>query len=248
MKGVILGLNPRANIIDLAHELKPGDIRAGAFSLMTSYRFFPKGTIHVVVIDPGVGSTRKAVAIKTANYCFLGPDNGVLSWALAKEKILEVRSLENEKLFLNTVSQTFHGRDIFAPVAANLSKGIPLRALGPPLKGFVRLNWPEPRRRGKELRGEVVYIDRFGNAITNLDRASLRLIGNGGIGVSLRRGRSCPLGAFYQAVPHGKSVAVLGSSGFLEIAINGGSAEKSLGLAPGASVVLTATGTRNRSR
>jgi S-adenosylmethionine hydrolase len=246
MKGVILSLNPRATVVDLVHELKPGDVRGGAFSLLTSYRFFPKGTIHVVVVDPGVGSKRTALAVKTGNFCFLGPNNGVLSWALAKEKILEIRALENEKLFLKDVSRTFHGRDVFAPVAAHLSKGVPFKKLGPVLKDFDRLEWPAPLRKGKEIRGEFVYIDRFGNAITNIAEEDLRLFGKGEVRVSVGRGRTCPLASFYQAVPDGKPVAVPGSSGFLEIAINGGSAKKSLGLATRASVVLMET--HNRSR
>src|SRR5438034_5870447 len=110
MKGIIVGVNPRGSIIDITHDISPGDIRAGAFALAASCRFFPKGTIHVAVVDPGVGSHRKAIAVQTANYFFVGPDNGVLSWALRQEKIKTIRALENEKYFLHPVSSTFHGR------------------------------------------------------------------------------------------------------------------------------------------
>src|ERR1019366_9340383 len=117
MKGVIASLAPTARVIDLTHDLPPGDIRGGAFALAASCRFFPKGTVHVAVVDPGAGSLRKAIAVQTANGVFVGPDNGVLSWALAKEKIKAIHALENEAYFLRPVSRTFHGRDVFAPVA-----------------------------------------------------------------------------------------------------------------------------------
>src|ERR1017187_10157320 len=145
MKGVIASLAPTTRVIDLTHELPSGDIRGGAFALAASHRFFPKGAIHVIVVDPGVGSARKAIAVQTANGVFVGPDNGVLSWALAKERLRAIHALENEVYFLQPISRNFHGRDIFAPVAAHLSRGVPIQKLGPALKEFVRLGWPEPR-------------------------------------------------------------------------------------------------------
>src|SRR5208283_126339 len=145
MKGVILSRCPRAAIVDITHEIPAGDIRAGAFALAAGCRFFPKGTVHVAVVDPGVGSARHAIVVQTANYFFVGPDNGVLSFALAKEKIKTIRRLENKGIFLQPVSCTFHGRDIFAPVAARLCRGFPIHKLGPLQKDFVRLPWPEPR-------------------------------------------------------------------------------------------------------
>src|SRR3989442_15159550 len=163
MKGVILGIAPRAAIVDITHEIPAGDIRAGAFALRASYRFFPKGTVHVVVVDPGVGSERKAIVVETDNYFFIGPDNGVLSWALAKERIKTIRALENEHYFLHPISGTFHGRDIFAPVAAHLASGVPTRKLGPVSKDFMRLPWPEPKRARNRIEAKIVCIDRFGN-------------------------------------------------------------------------------------
>src|SRR5262245_4734331 len=124
MKGVILGINPRATIVDLTHGIPAGDVRTGAFALAAGYRFFPKGTVHVAVVDPGVGGKRGALAVQTANYFFVGPDNGVLSFALRDEKIKAIYRLENRELFMKAVSHTFHGRDVFAPVAAYLSRGI----------------------------------------------------------------------------------------------------------------------------
>jgi len=240
MKGVILGIAPRAAIVDITHEIPAGDIRAGAFALAAGYRFFPKGTVHVAVVDPGVGGARKAIAVQTANYLFVGPDNGVLSWALAKEKIRAIRALENEAYFLKPTSQTFHGRDIFAPVAAHLSRGVPIQKIGPAMKDFVRLAWPEPRVRRDGFEGEVVYIDHFGNAITNLEGRLLPRSARAACEIHGRRRRLCPLRTFYQAVAPKTPVALVGSSGFLEIVINGGSAEKALGVRIGTRVVLHA--------
>jgi S-adenosylmethionine hydrolase len=240
MKGVIASIAPQCTVVDLTHDLPPGNIRGGAFALAASHRFFPKGTIHVAVIDPGVGSRRKAIAVQTANGVFVGPDNGVLSWALAKEKLRAIHALENEAYFLQPVSQTFHGRDIFAPVAAHLSRGVPIQKLGPALKDIVRLAWPEPRARRGGFKGEVVYIDRFGNAITNLEGALLPSSARATCEIHGRCRRLCPLRTFDQGVAPKTPVALVGSSGFLEIAINGGSAEKALGVRIGTRVVLRA--------
>jgi hypothetical protein len=238
MKGVVLGIQPRAKVVDITHEVPAGNIRGGAFALAAACRFFPKGTVHVAVVDPGVGSARRAIAVQTAEHWFVGPDNGVLSWALATQKVGAIHALENEAYFLSPVSRTFHGRDIFAPVAAHLSRGVPIGKLGPALKGFVRLDWQKPRELRGGIEGEVVYIDRFGNAITNLGSD---LFGGAKWAVwevHAQRRRRCPVKPFYQAVAPGCLVALVGSSGFLEIAVNGGSAEKVLGLKVGMRVLL----------
>jgi len=227
MKGVILGIQPSATAVSITQEIPPGDVRAGAFALMASYHYFPKGTVHVAVVDPGVGSARRAVAVQTERYFFVGPDNGVLSFALAREKIKSIRQLTNENYFLRSVSQTFHGRDVFAPVAGHLSRGVPIQKFGPALKEFARLDWPHPRITRARIEGEVVYIDRFGNAITNIANESLR--GSSWL-VFAKRKRLCSVQTCYQSVRNGVPVAVPGSSGLLEIAVNGGSAEKKLGL------------------
>ena len=248
MKGVIAGIAPNVNAIDLTHELRPGDIRGGAFALAASHRFFPKGTIHVVVVDPGVGSQRRAIAVRTPTGIFVGPDNGVLSWALAKERITAIHALENEAYFLQPVSGTFHGRDIFAPVAAHLARGVPIRRVGPALKDFVRLDWPPPRQRSGTVAGEVIYVDRFGNGITNLESRLLRGTGRASCEVHARGRWLCPVRAFYQAAEPKTPVVVVGSSGFLEIAVNGGSAEAALGVRIGTGVVLRAGLIKRASR
>ena len=236
VKGVIHAIEPRAAIIDLTHEVAPGDIRAAAFTLAASFRFFPAGTVHVAVVDPGVGGARHALAVQTQKYFFVGPDNGVLSWALRREGIRAVHALEDSTFFLKPVSRTFHGRDIFAPVAARLCQGIPIKKLGPSLSDYVRLDWPEPRALSHGLRGEVVYIDRFGNAITNIAVANLPR--ERALEVFLTGKKVCPLAQTYGSVPAGQPVAVRGSSGFLELAINGGNAARKLRIHVGASVLV----------
>jgi S-adenosylmethionine hydrolase len=233
MKGVILQLNSRARLVDLTHGVPAGDIRAGAFALAAACKFFPRGTVHVVVVDPGVGSAREAIALETDRFFFVGPDNGVLSWAVRGERIRKVCALRTQKYFLPEISHTFHGRDIFAPVAAYISRGLAIEKLGPPVRQFVRLHWPEPHMTKKQLEGEIVYIDRFGNAITNLDCASLKQFNSSRLEVVVNGKRLCTVESSYTAVGLRKAVAVIGSSGFLEIAINGSSAAKTFGLVPG---------------
>ena len=236
MKGVILSIAPRAKVVDITHEIPGGDIRAGAFALAASYRFFPRKAIHVAVVDPGVGSRRTAIAVQTADYFFVGPDNGVLSLALAKERIKSIHRLTNEKFFLQPVSQTFHGRDVFAPVAAHLCEGVAIRKFGPEQKYFTRLDWSGPRQNRGTLQGEVVYIDRFGNAITNIGSVVLAQSKQSSLAIFVKQKRLCPMKDFYQAVPSGRPVGVIGSSGFLEIAVNGGSAAQKFGLKIGDAV------------
>jgi hypothetical protein len=224
--------------VDIAHEIPAGDIRAGAFALAASFKFFPKGTVHVAVVDPGVGSLRRAIAVQTANYILIGPDNGVLSLALAREIIRAVHQITNERLFRRTVSQTFHGRDIFAPVAAYLSKGLPLGKVGAPIKEIVKLSWPEPQRTANLIKGEIAYIDRFGNAITNIDNAALTARVEHGCEIIVKGKPLCGVQQFYEAVPSGNAVAVPGSSGFLELAMNGGSIARKLDLSVGERVIV----------
>jgi S-adenosyl-L-methionine hydrolase (adenosine-forming) len=146
MKGVLLGIQPRAQLVDITHHIPAGDIEAGAFALAASFRFFPRGTVHLVVVDPGVGTTRAALAVETAQYKFVGPDNGVLSLALPQDPPTAMCRLENTKYFLKEVSHTVHGRDLFAPVAAHLSRGVSLNELGSQAYDYVRLTVAEPKK------------------------------------------------------------------------------------------------------
>ncbi|MCS7049226.1 MAG: SAM-dependent chlorinase/fluorinase [Verrucomicrobiae bacterium] len=219
MRGVILSLYPKAQVVDITHEIAAGDVRAAAFALAVSYRCFPTGTVHVAVVDPGVGSDRPAVVVKTDAGFFVGPDNGVLSWALREETVHEVRRIENTAWMRQPVSRTFHGRDVFAPVAARIAMGMPWQQVGPVVAGFERLAWPE--------KSQVLYVDRFGNAITNI-RTKPRCVTVGG--------RSVRVVDFYQQGARDEPVALMGSSGFLEIAINGGNAAAVLGLRVGTPV------------
>lgn len=235
MKGVILRTAPNASIVDLTHGIAPGDIRAGAFALAAAYHYFPAGTIHVAVVDPGVGSERAGAVIETENYFFVEPDNGVFSFALRGERLRSIHRLENPKFQLTEVSRTFHGRDVFAPAAAHLSRGVPAGQFGPRVHDLVQLDWPEPAATRSGLRGEVVHLDHFGNAITNLPAS--RVLASGATKVTVG-GKTVPLRECYADVPRGKPVAVIGSSGLLEIAINGGNAAKALKLKCGSKVSL----------
>ena len=234
MKGVIAMRCESTRVIDLTHGVPAGDIRAGAFALMSGCRFFPRHSVHVAVVDPGVGGDRPAIAVDTADAFFVGPDNGVLSWALRHEEVRAIHRLENADYFRDGVSATFHGRDVFAPVAAEIALGVPVSHFGPPTDEFVELAWPETSRDTAGLRGVVLYVDRFGNAITNIPHAELPAAS--GLTVRYAGGDLCRTAACYQAVGNGEAVAVPGSCGYLEIAVNGGSAAEDLGLAAGVSV------------
>src|SRR5271166_4685381 len=167
MKGVILGLQPLAQIVDITHEIQPFEVVQGAFVIAQAYSYFPKGSIHVVVIDPGVGSTRRPILAEMAGQYFVAPDNGVLSMVFSRE-LAKVRHITNEKFFLKPLSRTFHGRDVFAPVAASLAKGVPAGRFGKPIDDYLRLSLEKPNRTGKRVwTGTVLKVDRFGNLVTN---------------------------------------------------------------------------------
>ena len=241
LKGVILSIAPRVTVVDITHAIPGGDVRAGAFALAASCRFFPRGTVHVAIVDPGVGSKRAGIAVRTSDYFFVGPDNGVLSWALASEKVRSIRRLENQKHFLRPVSSTFHGRDIFAPVAARLSAGLPFGELGPEQTELVRLPWPAVRQRGDEIAGEIVHVDCFGNAITNIDHKALARFDRTRCSIFLPGRATIGLKRFYQEIPKGRGAGIISSSGFLEIAVNRGSAAKKFTLKAGDKVVVRAS-------
>jgi S-adenosylmethionine hydrolase len=168
MKGVILTINPQASFVDLSHHVSPHSIEEAAYLLKSSYRYFPEGTVHVAVVDPGVGSARRPLLIKTARYYFLGPDNGVFSYVLKDEEEVEVREIENQQYRLKSVGHTFDGRDLFAPSAAWLTKGVPASSFGRVIRDPIRLSVIEPSRQDNGLVGRIEHVDRFGNLISNL--------------------------------------------------------------------------------
>ena len=246
MKGVIASINPNAKVIDISHCVPLGDIRAGAFALMAAYRYFPAKTIHVAVVDPGVGSKRRSIVVETERYIFIGPDNGVLSWALRGERLKSIHWLENRKLALAERSATFHGRDVFAPAAAHLSRGATVSSVGPKAKSFVELPWLEPGWRGDALEGEVIYIDHFGNAITNISKNDLNPFKGAEVRILIGK-RAIALGFCYAGAKAGKPLGVVNSANYLEIAVNGGSAAQKLKLRIGAPVTVGVEGGHRQS-
>src|SRR4030043_1300706 len=173
MKGVILSINPQCTLVDITHQVSPHDIREGAFILAQTYSTFPKGTIHLAVVDPGVGSARKPILIVTKNYFFVGPDNGLFAFAVKRETLKQVVVLTNQKFFLSEISSTFHGRDIFAPVATYLSLGVKPESFGPSIKSWHEISFPDPAMKQGNLIGEIVHIDTFGNLVCNIDYKNL---------------------------------------------------------------------------
>ena len=229
MKGVILYINPGCRIIDLAHEIPSRGILEAAFILGHSYQYFPKGSIHVVVVDPGVGSERRPIVMEADEHFFLGTDNGVFSFIHQKSKSFRVFELSRCEYFLPEVSDTFHGRDIFAPAAAHLSRGIPLQSLGNEITDFVRIDIPEPRIGKKEMGGEIIYIDGFGNLVTNLSKKLINDFTRGNIfHIIIGDKRLNRISRCYSEVPEGELIGIFGSAGYLEISVNWGNAELEL--------------------
>jgi hypothetical protein len=238
MKGVITSICPSAQVIDLTHQVPPQDIATGAFLLDVSVDYFPEGAIHVAVVDPGVGTARKPVALRTAKAFFVGPDNGIFTLVLQRQQLLQAICLDNPRYHLPTVSSTFHGRDIFAPVAAHIACGVSVEELGTPIHRLQRLPLPRIRVDWQGIRATVVHIDRFGNAITNLTRDNYEAwrtrwdVKEPAVQVAASD-IFLPIATTYGEVARGKPLALFGSSGRLEIAVNGGSAALELALRRG---------------
>ncbi|HET9982309.1 MAG TPA: SAM-dependent chlorinase/fluorinase [Longimicrobiales bacterium] len=238
MKGVIASIAPAAVVEDAAHDLPPGDVHAAAWALGRYWRLYPPGTIHVVVVDPGVGSARRALAAEVAGRTLVAPDNGVGTWIFDEAPPTRVVAIENPAFLRERVSRTFHGRDVFAPAAAHLAAGVPLVELGPPLGEVFRLEWPRLGFAPDTIRGEVVHVDRFGNLITNVteDWASFGAVRVAGVDL----GR--PRRTYADAEP-GELLALMGSAGFLEVSVRDGSAAEQLGVGRGAPVEIRKGGT-----
>lgn len=245
MKGVILSINPNAQVVDLTHAVPPQDIYEAAFSIYSAHRYFPKGTIHIIVVDPGVGSDRRALVCQTENAFFVCPDNGVLSYLLQSveheaEQPVDTVEIENKAYYLQEVSNTFHGRDIFAPVAAHLSLGVPLGDIGPPVQTLVQLPIPKIDISGDTLIGQIVKIDRFGNLITNISKSVFEAFLNGDVKYEIRAGNAIlnRLSSAYADAEIGEPLAIIGSTALLEVAVNGGNAAKQFGLKRGEIAVI----------
>jgi S-adenosyl-L-methionine hydrolase (adenosine-forming) len=224
VKGAILSVNSSANIVDITHEIPPQDIEAGAFTLFAAYKTFPARTIHVAVVDPGVGSERRPIIVSANEQFFVGPDNGLFTYIYDREPSHRVVHVTAERYFRPSVSATFHGRDVFAPVGAALSNGIALENFGEEIKDPIRLPSLDTPLR-------IIHIDRFGNCVTNITRAEKSLVINGRTISEFRQ--------FYGEGDDESLFGIMGSAGFLEISVNGGSAAKVLGARRGDAVGWT---------
>jgi S-adenosylmethionine hydrolase len=236
VKGVIKRINPEAEIVDVTHEVESYDVPGAAFALNSSYGYFPKGTIHLAVVDPGVGSLRQPIFIRTTDFFFVGPDNGIFSFIYEREELTEIVVISNKKYFLAELSSTFHARDIFAPVAAYLSLGVETDEFGSSAKECMKLVIPEPESKGKSLKGAIIHIDRFGNLITNVRADLLKKKRSAEIAVGKRKIKG--ISRSYFEIGHKRLGALVGSSGFLELAVNQGSAERLLKAKVGERIVI----------
>lgn len=239
MKGVALGICPEANVVDISHDVPPQDVLAGALELAACYRFFPAGTVFLVVVDPGVGSPRRGIAAEAGDFRFVAPDNGVLTGVFREIAPRRVVDLTERRYARATVSRTFEGRDRFAPAAAWLARGIELTALGRTVPDWHALEIPAPALGEAELTGQVLRVDHFGNLITNIDRRTFeRFAGAARIQLCAASHPIDRLVSTYGEAGPGEVCALFGSTDHLEVAANGGSAAARLGLGRGAAVVV----------
>jgi S-adenosyl-L-methionine hydrolase (adenosine-forming) len=240
MKGVILNIAPEAKIIDICHSVQPFDILDGALTIVQAYSYFPPGTTHVVVVDPGVGSARRPLLVSTEKHYLVAPDNGVLSLIMDREERVRVRHITGEHYFLQPISNTFHGRDVFAPVAGYLAKGVDSAKLGDEISDYVRFSAPKPKAVGeKTLRGVILKVDRFGNLITNFTLPDVPALFQSPpvpFKISIGNREITELHNSYSDALPNELFGILGSMGYLEIAASRGSAAQLLGLGKGTEV------------
>ncbi|MGH7786504.1 MAG: SAM hydrolase/SAM-dependent halogenase family protein [Candidatus Binatia bacterium] len=239
MKGVALGICPAARLVDLTHAVPPQAVGLGALVLRSALDAFPDGTVHLAVVDPGVGSARAPVAVVTARAILVGPDNGLLAPSAAHLGVTAVYRLEAPAYFRQPVSQTFHGRDVFAPVAAHLAAGLDPSLLGPP-GALQAMDLAAPRQVDDALHGEVVYVDHFGNLVTNLPAAALRTFRASRVSVRIAEMTIAGLVSSYAAAAPGAPLAIIGSWDLLEVAVRDGDAAARLQVGIGAPVAVTA--------
>jgi S-adenosylmethionine hydrolase len=244
IKGVILNINPEAEIVDICHSVQAFDVLDGALSIAQAYSYFPTGTVHVVVVDPGVGTQRRPIVLTTGTHRFVAPDNGVLSLVCAREERIQARHLNAPHYFLHPVSNTFHGRDIFAPVAGWLSKGVELEKFGDEISDFVRFNAPKAKAVDERtVRGVVLKVDRFGNLVTNITAQDVPalfqatpppfkiVLGKGKQEISEIRNN------YAEGTPN-EVFGIMGSMGYLEIATNRAAAAQMVGAGKGSEVTV----------
>jgi S-adenosylmethionine hydrolase len=239
MKGAILTVNPKSQVVDITHQIPPHDILRACFVLKNSYPYYPKGTVHVVVVDPGVGTARRPLIVESGGHLFVGPDNGVFGGILSAPGERSAYEINRKEFFRKPLSLTFHGRDLFAPVAGHLSMGRAPQEFGPRVFDCQRVEWPRPKMDERKLTGEILWADPFGNLITNIggDVERKWLAGR----PWLIKGRNWKIERLSQTFAEeapGKPLALFGSSGFLELSVNQGRAIEVLKMGPGDPVVL----------
>ena len=240
LKGVILKINPDVTIVDITHNITPYDLLDGALAIGAAYSYFPPRTIHIVVVDPGVGTERRPLLVSADNHYFVAPDNGVLSTIYERDHNVVVRHANAEHYYLQPVSKTFHGRDVFAPVAAWLSKGWQTASMGEEIKDYKKFAMPRPKEADGAVKGVVIRVDSFGNLITNFRAEDLPEAALASGSIALQAGTQ-PVKRIVETFANGNNgevIAYVGSSGYLEIAVNKGNAARTLGIGRGAPVVL----------
>lgn len=256
MKGVMHGIAPDAHFIDITHNIEPQNVQEAAFALVNAYHYFPKGTVFLVVVDPGVGSSRMAIAVQAGDYHFIAPDNGVLSYVLDQlGKQGQAVALTNTQYHLNAISRTFHGRDIFAPSAAHIAAGVPVATMGDAMEHIIRLETPIFEVSGNTIRGEVIHIDHFGNSVSSIgqfhwldDERLLLKPAWGGDDIEVVAATAAiqsvghiltPICRTYSDVMVGEALVLIGSEGYLEVAANQGNAARRYQLELGDEIVLS---------
>jgi len=236
VKGVIWSVAPQAHVVDLSHEIAPQDVVEGALFLAGALRYFPHGTVHMAVIDPGVGTNRKPIAVSAGGQVIVCPDNGLPTLFLREFPLQEARIISNPALIRQSVSTTFHARDIFAPAAAHIAMGTPMAELGDEVDTIVAIEIPKPQKAGKLVNGEILHEDRFGNLITNIHTS---LLGQQTPSlIRVKNQRFTGVHRTYAEAPPCSPLVLFGSSGYLEIAVNGANASAALGLNKGDQVVV----------
>jgi len=244
MKGALLKINPEAHLVDISHEIAPQDIWEAAFALKSAYSYFPRGTIHLAVVDPEVGSGRRPIIVVTDGYYFVGPDNGIFSLIYLESERIRVHHVTASHYFLPSAGSTFHGRDIFAPVAGWLSKGTPFGNFGDEIEDYVKLNVPVPKKGQSTIDGHVIHVDRFGNAVTNITFKDIRALlpeGDepGPMNVTIVGKEIKGLKQFYAEAAPGQPAALINSSGHLEIFLFKQNSRTTLAIKRGEAVRLT---------